>query len=251
MKRYLTIGVLAVTCLLLVGNAGAAVIKVGDLVLRAEGGFEPRVLPRRAFAPIRFQGYVDIAARDGGVPTALQQAVLEFDRDGRLSTRGLPTCSVSQIAEATPQEARRICKGSIVGTGHISALIALPGQAPVLATSLLTLFNGPLQNGDATVILHARTTVPAAQTFAVIVPIERLTGAFSYRATINVPPIADGYGALTHIDAKVGRLYSVGGRTLSYTSARCSRGILQTQGRFSFADGTLMSGSISEPCSAR
>ncbi len=185
------------------------------------------------------------------MPVALQQAVLEFDRDGRLSTRGLPTCSVSQIEEATPQEARKVCKDSIVGTGHVAASIALPGQAPVLATSLLTLFNGPPQNGNPTVILHARTTVPAPQTFAMVVPIERRSGAFSYRATINVPPIADGYGALTHIDAKIGRLYSVGGRRLSYASARCSSGILQTQGRFSFADGTVMSGSVSEPCSVR
>ncbi len=226
-------------------------IKVGNLVLRADGGFEPKVLPRRSFAPIRFQGYVNIEATGGGVPSALQQAVLEFDRDGRLSTSGLPTCSVNQIDEATPQEARAICKDSIVGTGHVTATIALPGQAPVLATSLLTLFNGLPQNGNPTVILHARTTIPAAQTFAVVVPIERRTGAFSYRATINVPPIAGGYGALTHIDAKIGRLYSVGKRKLSYVSARCSSGILQTEGRFSFANGTVMSGGVSEPCSVR
>jgi hypothetical protein len=251
LKRYLTLALFAAAGLLLVGNAGAAVIKVGDLVLRADGGFEPKVLPRRAFAPIRFQGYVDIEAEGGGVPAALQQAVLEFDRDGRLSTRGLPTCSVGQIDEATPQEARAVCKDSIVGTGHVAATIALPGQAPILATSLLTLFNGLPQNGDPTVILHARTTVPVAQTFAVVVPIEPRTGAFSYRATINVPPIAGGYGALTHIDAKIGRLYSVGKRKLSYVSARCSSGILQTEGRFSFANGTVMSGSVSEPCSVR
>jgi hypothetical protein len=251
LKRYLTIAAFAAAGLLLVGSAGAAVIRVGNLVLRADGGFEPRTLPRRAFAPIRFQGYVDISATGGGVPAALQQAVLEFDRDGRLSTRGLPTCSVEQIAEATPQEARAACKNSIVGTGHVTASIALPGQAPVLATSPLTLFNGQPENGDPTVILHARTTVPATQTFAVVVPIERRSGAFGYRATINVPAIAGGYGALTHIDAKIGRLYSVGKRRLSYVSARCSRGILQTQGRFSFANGTVMSGAVSEPCEAR
>lgn len=252
MRRRLTIVVFAVACLLVAGGASAAVVKLGNLVLRADGGFEPRVLPRRTFAPIEFQGHFDIGVRSGGIPAALQQAVLEFDRDGRLTTRGLPTCPVGQIAEATPQEARRTCKGSIVGTGHIAATIAMPGQAPVLATSPLTLFNGVPQNGNPTVVMHARMTLPATQTFAVVVPVERLSGgAYSYRATIDLPAIAGGYGALTHVDVKIGRRYSVGARRLSYVSARCSTGVLQTHGSFSFAGGTTISGSVFEPCSAR
>ena len=226
-------------------------VKVGNLVLRADGGFEPHVLPRKSFAPIDFQGHFDIGARDGGVPPALQQAVLEFDHDGHLDTHGLPTCSVGQIGNASPQEARGICRSSIVGTGHVAATIELPGQAPVAVTSPLTLFNGVPQNGVPTVILHAQTTVPATQTFAIVVPIERQSGIYGYRATIDVPPIAGGYGSLTHVDAKVGRRYSAGGRRLSYTSARCGTGVLQTHGSFVFAGGTGISGSVYEACSVR
>lgn len=127
LRRYLTIAGCAIACLALAASAGAAIIKVEGLVLQAGGGFEPRELPRRAFAPISFQGYADISSEREGTPPALEQAVLEFDRDGRLSTRGLPTCSVSQIEAAGPQEARSICRGSIVGTGHVSASISLPG----------------------------------------------------------------------------------------------------------------------------
>lgn len=227
-------------------------VKVGDLVLRANGGFEPQVLPRSSFAPIEFRGHFDIAARSGGVPAALQQTVLEFDRQGRLTTRGLPTCSLSQIAEATPQEARNTCRGSIVGTGHIDVTIALPGQSPMLASSPLTLFNGVPQNGNPTVLVHAHTSVPITQTLAIIVPVERLSGgAFGYRATIDLPPIAGGYGALTHVDVKIGRRYSAGGSRLSYVSARCGSGVFQTHGSFTFAGDTTISGSVFEPCSAR
>ncbi len=227
-------------------------VKVGNLVLRANGGFEPQVLPRRTFAPIEFRGHFDIAARSGGLPAALQQTVLEFDRQGRLTTRGLPTCLVQQVAEATPQEARNACRGSIVGTGHIAATIALPGQAPVLATSPLTLFNGALQNGDPTIVVQARVTVPSTQTLAIVVPIERLSsGVFGYRATIDLPVIAGGYGALTHVDVKIGRRYSVAGRRLSYISARCGSGVFQTHGSFTFAEDTTISGSVFEPCSVR
>lgn len=251
MKRLPTIAALVICCSLLAGGASAAVIKVGKLVLRADGGFEPRALPRKAFAPIDFQGHVDVAAKDGGVPPALQEAVIDFDRDGRLSTRGLPTCAVNQIENATPQQARSTCKGAIVGTGQVAASIALPGLAPIPASSPLTVFNGVPQNGDPTVILHARTTSPATQTFAIVVPIERRAGPYGYRATIDVPPIVGGYGALTHIEVKIGRRYSFGGRKRSYTSAHCSDGILQTRGRFTFADGTIVDGSVMKPCTVR
>lgn len=241
----------ALACFLLGGSAGAATVEVGNLVLRADGGFEPRTLPRRAFAPIDFQGHADLAAKDGGAPTALEAIVLDFDRDGRLNTRGLPTCPVDRVEKATPQEARMACRGAIVGTGHVAVAIALPGQPLLHAGSPLTVFNGVPQHGDPTVILHARTTAPGVQTFAIVVPIERRAGPYGYRATIDIPPIAAGFGALTHIDAKIGRRYSSGGLERSYTSARCSDGILQTRGRFSFADGTIIDGSVMKPCSVR
>jgi len=244
--------VFAVACLLIASGASAAVVKVGDLVLRANGGFEPQALPHKAYAPIEFQGYFDVASRSGGIPAALQETVLEFDRQGRLTTRGLPTCSVGQIGEATPQEARKTCNGSIVGTGHIAATVALPGHPPVAATSPLTLFNGVPQNGNPTIVVQALMTVPATQSLAVVVPIERLSGGpFGYRATIDLPPIAGGYGALTHVDVKIGRRYNFGGRRLSYISARCGSGVFQTHGSFIFAGGTTISGSVFEPCTAR
>ena len=77
--------------------ADAATVEVGPLVLHADGGFEPRQLPRRAYAPIDFQGYFDISAKGGGVPAEIEQAIVDFDRDGRLNVRGLPTCPVERI----------------------------------------------------------------------------------------------------------------------------------------------------------
>ena len=49
---------------------GALVI-VNDIVLRADGGFQPRALPRHKFAPIDFQGQFDIRAKGGGKPVTL------------------------------------------------------------------------------------------------------------------------------------------------------------------------------------
>jgi hypothetical protein len=239
---------LAVAALAVGSAAGdGALVEVNDIVLRADGGFRPQSLPKRRFAPIDFQGHVEIAARRGEAPPALRQALIDFDRDGRLDVAGLPTCAPETIAQASTEEARRACRSAIVGTGHVAAIVSLP-SGPVRAGSPLTVFNGPRLAGGPSAVLHARITVPATETYAIVVPIERIRGGFGYRARLDLPPLAGGLGALTHVDVKIGRRYSAAGRSHSYVSARCSDNILQTHGRFTFADDTVISGLVEKYC---
>ena len=232
------------------GSASGALVEVDNLVLRADGGFKPQSLPRHSFAPIEFQGHVDLSAKDGGKPSPLKQALIDFDRDGRLGVAGLPSCAPETIDDLGTEEARRACKGAIVGTGHVEALVTTSG-GDVPARSELTVFNGPRQEGLPTAVLHARTTVPAMQTYAIVVPIEKRRGGFRYRARIELPPLAGGLGALTHIDVKIGRRYRAGGKARSYVSARCSDNILQTRGRFTFEDATVVDGLVEKFCHSK
>lgn len=232
------------------GSAPGAIVIVDNIVLRADGGFQPQTLPRHRFAPIEFQGRLDISAKGGGKPSPLQQALIDFDRDGRLSVGGLPTCAPEAIAEASTEEARRTCRGAIVGAGSVEALVSTDA-GPVLASSPLTVFNGPRLDNLPTAVLHARTTVPGVQTYAIVVPIEKRRGEFRYRARIDLPPIAAGFGAITHIDVKIGRRYRANGRQRSYASARCSDNILRTHGRFSFEDGTIIDGAVEKYCRSK
>jgi hypothetical protein len=238
-------------CALFAGAANGALVRVGNLVLTADGGFTPHSLPRSTYSPIDFKGRADLKAVDGSVPAALQQMVLDFDRDGRLATVGLPACLPASLEEATTAEARNRCANAIVGTGHASAMIAREGQAPVLASSPLTFFNGPLLEGKPTVILHARITVPVVQNFVITIPVEKRPGRFRYRATLDLPPIAGGHGSLTHIDAAIGKRYRFGGVERSYVAARCGDGIIRTHGRFTFAGGTIIDGSVEKACTVR
>ncbi len=235
---------------LLTGVAHGALVEVEGLVLRASGGFQPQTLPRHGFAPIRFEGRVAIAARDGGRPSPLRQAIVDFDRDGRLGVVGLPTCPPARVAAASTAEARRLCRGAIVGDGRIEALVAVGGGS-IPVSSPLTIFNGPRVDGHPTAVLHARTTVPAVQTYAIEAPIERRRGEFRYRVTLEIPPIAGGLGAITGIRVDIGRRYRAGGKRRSYVSANCSDGILRTHGRFGFEDGTIIDGSVEKFCRAR
>jgi|SRR5881394_1068397 len=251
-KRLLTIiALLAASAALLVSSAGAATVRVGTLVLHADGGFEPQLLPKRTFAPIHFQGYGEIKTTDGSVPPALQHVELEFDHDGRLTTAGLSVCQPAKLEATTPQEARRRCRNAIVGKGHIGAAVELLGLARIDLTSPLTLFNGPRRNGNPTVILHAQAPFPVSETYVIVIEIERRHGTFGYRVEFDIPPIAGGLGSLTDIDAKIGRLYRSHGTKRSYVSARCADSILQTRGYFSFADGNVISGSVFKVCRAK
>jgi hypothetical protein len=97
-------------------------------------------------------------------------------------------------------------------------------------------------------VIHAQTTVPATQTYAILVPIERHAGFFRYRATLNLPPIAGGFGVITRFKVDIGRRFKVEGQPRSYVSAHCSDGVLQTKGRFTFADGTVVDGAVEKFC---
>jgi len=234
------------------GIADAATVRVGTLVLHADGGFEPRLLPKRAFAPIHFQGYGEVSTTDGSQPPALRHVKLDFDRDGRVTAAGLRACGPAELEAASPGQARQRCRGAIVGTGSIAAEVPLPGGGRVDLTSKLTLFNGPRQGGDPTVILHAQAPAPVSETYVVVIPIERRGGGtYGYHTEFDVPPIAGGTGSLTYIDAKIGRRFRAGGSERSYVSARCSDYILQTQGYFSFADGNVIYGSVFKSCAPK
>lgn len=223
-----------------------ALVRVNGLTLRADGDVEPHALSRRHFTPINFQGYFDISAHGGAQPPALEEAVIDFDRDGRLSAGGLPVCGAAQVADVGPAEARQICPGAIVGSGQVEVQVG-----SIKASSVLTLFNGPPQEGNPSVILHARFDAAGGETLAMVVPIERRPGPFRYRATLKLPPIAGGLGTVTRVQVKVGRRFSVGGQRRSYVSARCSDGILQTHGRFTFSEGTVIDGSVEKGCTPR
>ena len=230
-----------------VGAADAALIKVGNLVLKADGGFVPSALSRYRHEPIDFRGHANLINTAGGPPTPLEEMRLEFDRDGKLDVRGLPVCPVGRIAHATVDGARRKCASAIIGTGHVGAIFDLFG-VPTQARVRATLFNGPRKRGNPTIVGHTFTLLPTTRTYVAVIPIKKLkSGPYSYRATFDVPKLAAD-GVLTHIDGRIGRRYGLKGEPHSYVSSRCTTGIIRTHGHFLFEDGTIMDGTLEKPC---
>lgn len=249
--RILSFGLL--TLALLATGAQALRLQVGDIVVQAEGGFSPKALPKRENAPITLHGGGKLSTLSGQLPPILQTITILFDRHGSVQTTGLERCTRGKLAATDTAQARRACPNAIVGKGAGSAAIKFPEQPLLHASSPITLFNGPPgPHGAPTVLAHAYLSVPAPTAFIVPIVIERIhKGAYGYRTEATIPPIAGGYGIPIDGHLKIGRKWTYRGRHYSYVNARCETGRLQAQGKFSFADGTLLSGTFLRPCSVR
>lgn len=235
-----------------VASATAVQLRAGDILIEAHGGFSPKALPRDHDAPITLRGDGRISTVSGALPPTLQTLAIEFDRHGSVVTTGLPTCALGRLIATTTRTARRLCPGAIVGSGFGKALVKLPEQDAFPVSSPITLFNGPPEDGNPTVIAHAHLTQPVPTTYVLRIEIERIhKGLYGYRVRARLPSIADGAGIPVSGNLRVGRKWTYRGRRYSYVNARCANGRLQARAEFTFDDGTDLTGTFLRPCTVR
>jgi hypothetical protein len=238
--------------LIFAATAGALRIEAGDIVVNTDGGFSPTTLPKKGYAPIKLQGYGKISTVDGAPPPALDQIALWFDKHGEIITKGLPVCKQSKLEATTTAQARKNCAGSIVGEGFGKAIVYFPEQAPIPASSPITIFNGPPKHGNPTVFAHAYLSVPAPTTYIVPIEIQKVhDGRYGFKTVAEVPKIAGGFGVPTYGRLSIGREWNYKGKRLSYANAGCPDGRLQAKGQFRFRDGTFMQGTLFKPCKGK
>lgn len=246
LRTFLVVSALA---LALAGSAYGLRLQVGNIIVVADGGFSPTTLPKDEFAPIRLHGYSKFETADGSIPPILDQITIWFDKHGAVETRGLPACSAAKLAATTTPQARKLCPGSIVGTGFGKAVVNFPEQGPIPASSAITIFNGPRKHGNPTVLAHAHLTVPGPTTFVVPIEIQKVhDGRYGFKVVAKIPKIAGGYGTPTYGRISIGREWEYKGKTLSYANASCVGGRLQARGQFTFKDGTFLEGTFLRPC---
>ena len=251
-KKLVVTAVLALSALVASGAAEAQKIRVGDIILIADGGFAPTRLPKHENAPITIHGGGKVSTVSGAYPPILENINIEFDRHGALETVGLPVCTQHKLEATTVPQARKNCPGAIVGKGYGHAIVAFPESKPLNVDSPITLFNGPKKGGNATVLAHAYTTYPAPVTLIVPVVIERIhKGVYGYRTKARIPKIAGGAGIPISGHLTIGRKWTYKGVKHSYVNARCETGHLQARVEATFKDGTFLSGVFIRACQVR
>lgn len=221
----------------------------GDNVVSASADVTPHELPAKRLAPVTLTSKIRVRQKSGAQPSALKTVVFQVDKHGSIARRGVPVCTLAKLAETKPAVARRRCAGALVGTGLGRARVTLPGQSTVTISSPLSLFNGPLVDGRPSLIAHAYETLPKPQALLVPIVVERVGhGRYGYRAKVELPPIAEGYGAATLAEARIGRVYRHHGKRVGYFNASCSGGRLQVHGTLSFANGDFAPTTLVTPC---
>lgn len=239
-------GAVSATAILAAGDAST--VRVGDLVLHADGVLSPEALPKDEFAPVSFHGNDSLETDDGSHVPPVQTVNLQIDRHFRIESTGLPSCPPARIKASSPSQAMKACGPALIGKGHASAQAAFPEQAFINPRGVLLAFNGPTVGGYPEMLFYAYIDVPAPTALVVVAKLGPDSGKYAYRISATVPKLVGGYGSLTGFELTFGRKWTYKGKQHSYLSAECPNGDFTNQFEAAFGDGTHLSGTLFDRC---
>jgi hypothetical protein len=256
MRRTILIAI--VIAALSTGLASGEIKQQGNLRLTFAGRLAPKKLPRTALAPVTVRVRGKIGTADGGRPPQLRRLEFAFNRYGKVSTVGLPTCASGELEGTTTAGAREACGPALVGRGSFRAFVDLAGRKPVPFNGEALAFNSEI-GGERGLLLHIYGSRPTNVTFVLPFAIRRIKkGEFGTSFVARPPKIAGEIGYITDLQLKLGRRYTYGGKSRSYLSARCAAPVglpgavfTLAKGSFSFDNGQRITSTLSGNCWVR
>jgi hypothetical protein len=255
--RHKAVAGLVVLLGLLVLGAGAAQAELsvsGNLFVTFNGGIMPQALPRHGRAPITVSVGGKVRTLDGEHPPALREMVIKLNREGRLETRGLPTCRRGQVQALSSRRALAICGDALVGSGAYIARTAFPEQKQFSTHGRILAFN-TTQGGRPAILTHVygHSPVPIARTF--VFAIHPSSGIYGTVLDAIVPESLNRFGYLKRISLKLHRTYTYRDKLHSYLSAGCPAppGLDEASFNFayasmSFVDGRTLWSNLTRTC---
>lgn len=259
MRKRLTLLAGLAAAAAVVGPAPVAIAgPVGAPVAAADGNSQaigaviaPRKLGRKGFTPASLEVTTALSTSTAadGVPVPTTQVTIDFDRNARIFTRGVPTCDPAKLQNTSTEVALQQCGKARIGSGTATALLPV-GPTVYAVQQTVTAFNGVPQGGEPVVLLHSYGTTPIQTTLVLIGRVSNLDReGYGPRLDVEVPPIAGGTGALTDFSVKIDHKYRYRGKPVSYISARCpSSKKLKTRSVFSFRDGQTADPTYHQSC---
>jgi hypothetical protein len=247
MRKYLML-TMAVAALIAVSVAGIATgadkpvtVEAGNLRVTFNGGFSPKKLPKKKFAPISLTASGKIETKDGTHPPALKEVILESDKNGAINVKGIPVCKSGKLQSRDTAAAKKACPKSIIGKGKTTVEVQFPEQKPIQVNSELLVFSGGTSGGTTTLFIHAFITVPTPAAIVTTVKIKKhKNGRYGLKSVATIPKIAGGSGSVKSFNLTINRK--------GVLTAKCPDGKLQVHGTAIFADGTKASATILRTC---
>lgn len=246
----------AAACLAVAAIAASAAM-AGPTVSGPDGNTQsidavvkPRKLSKTAFTPavLKVTTLTTSTTDPSGVPSPAIHATIDFDKNARLFTRGLPTCNPSLVQNKSTEEAERACGRAKIGSGHAVALLRAGQVYEVPQT--VTAFNGVPQGGKPTVVLHTYGTVPLTASLVLVGTVSSYgKEGYGPRLDLEIPLIAGGTGALKEFQVTINRKWRYKGQKRSFISARCpSSRKLKARGTFTYRDGESLTALSKQGC---
>jgi hypothetical protein len=242
-----TLGLLAALGLL-VSSALGQTVRAGNLIVTVEGGFTPHKLPKTKPASITLSARSTIRTADGTHLPALDKLKLDFDKHTGVNIKGLPVCTTAQLMNTLTAQAKRICKGAVIGSGQAGAEIAFPEQDPFFAKAPMVIFNGPPKNGHPLFIFHVHAHVPAPTTFITTAELGRSSGLYGTSVFIKVPTIVAGQGSLSFAEFSIHKKWVYKGKQQTLLYGTCPSGHFYVRGALTFTGGFKMAGKVVRSC---
>lgn len=214
-------------------------------------GFAPRALPLKDAAPIAV--YLDYTSHysDGRVGLPLQELIFELDRDMTLDAEEIAVCGRLKILGNGFADARRVCRGAIVGAGTVE-VASMESTGTTSARNLpMTIYNAGSRAGVSRLLLNMRPISSVGGSLLVTAEVKPISnGVFGTEAAVKIPRIMGGSKVVVGLRLRIGRRTHAHGID-SMASARCpnKRLVLRVSPRLT--DGTWIRGSTVRACTVR
>jgi hypothetical protein len=253
-KRAISIGLAAVMACAIAATAAIA----GPTVFGKDGNTQaidvkiaPKKLSKTAYSPatLKVTTKTTTTTAPNGVPSPANRAVVDFDKNAKLFTKGLPTCNAAKLQSTSTEAAIQACGKAVIGSGTGAALLPV-GTTVYTEPTVVTAFNGVPQGGKPVVLLHAYGTSPVQTTLVLVGVISNYNKeGYGPRLDVEIPKIAGGTGALTDFSVTINKKYKYQGKMRSFITAKCPNSKkLKARGAFTFADGETLTALSTQSC---
>jgi len=248
------------TAVALIAALTASVALAGAPVTGADGNSQsidvkvgPKKLSKTQLSPATLEVTTKVTTSNpNGVPVPAVRVVVDFDKNAKLFTKGVPTCSASQLQNNSTEVAIQNCKNAIIGRGKAAAVLPV-GEKVFPVAQQVTAFNGVPQGGKPVVLLHTYGTTPIQTALVLTGVVSNYNKqGFGPRLDVDVPLIAGGAGALLEFNVKIDKKFTYKGKKRSFISAKCPNNKkLKSRGAFTFKDGETITAFSNQSCQQR
>jgi hypothetical protein len=220
--RHLAIvGMLSLCIAVLLGSDTVAEVTQKDGVrVVVDGELMPKRLPRRGRAPVAVTMSGHIAHSAASNPPQLRALTVEINREGRIATRGIPTCRMGRIDPSSTSEALTACRESLVGEGTFSANVLLPEQSPFPSRGKILAFNGRLR-GRPAIFAHIYGSEPVPTSYVLPFAVHSTKGTYGTKLEAKLPSVTGEWGFVTGLSLELAPRLEVHGRMRPFVTAGC------------------------------